>query len=164
MRCLPELESLVMVQSAVSQALLTTTFLESKMRGNRNGKHRAILDLVLPRADSLLEVLAHTHFRRAGLRVRMHADVPGVGEVDCLIEECLIVELDGGTHFEAKQVKKDHYRNNAGLRGGLVSLHYYCADVVYHPQRMVEEVLAVLRNREAGRFCPFRYLASQPPS
>ncbi|MFF1832043.1 endonuclease domain-containing protein [Paenarthrobacter sp. NPDC058040] len=153
-----------MVQSAVSQALLTTTFLGSKLKGNRNGVTRTILDLVLPKADSLLEVLAHTHFTRAGLRVQMHADVPGVGEVDCLIEDCLIVELDGGTHFEPKQVKKDHYRNNAGLRGGLVSLHYYYADVVFHPERMVEEVLAVLRNREAGRYGPFRYLASQPPS
>ncbi|MFK0006848.1 type IV toxin-antitoxin system AbiEi family antitoxin domain-containing protein [Paenarthrobacter sp. NPDC090520] len=164
MRCLPELEALVMVQSAVSHALLTTTFLESKMNGNRNGVARAILGLVLPRADSLLEVLAHTHFTRAGLQVRMHADAPGVGEVDCLIEECLIVELDGGTHFEPKQVKKDQYRNNAGLLGGLTSLHYYYADVVYQPQKMVDEVLAVLRNREAGRFGPFRYLASQPPS
>ncbi|MEV7606512.1 type IV toxin-antitoxin system AbiEi family antitoxin domain-containing protein [Paenarthrobacter sp. NPDC089322] len=164
MRCLPELEALVMVQSAVSQALLTTKFLGEKMTGNRNGQLRAILNLVLPRADSLLEVLAHRHFTAAGLKVEMHAEVPGVGEVDCLIEDCLIVELDGGTHFEAKQVKKDHYRNNAGLRSGLMSLHYYYADVVYHPERMVDEVLTVLRNREAGRYGPFRYIASQPPS
>ncbi|WP_347108195.1 type IV toxin-antitoxin system AbiEi family antitoxin domain-containing protein [Paenarthrobacter sp. S56] len=164
LRCRPELEALVLVQSAVSQALLSPGFLRSKLPGNRNGRLRATLDLVLPRADSLLEVLAHAHFARAGLRVRMHAEVPGVGEVDCLIEDVLIVELDGGTHFEAKQVKKDHYRNNAGLRGGLVSLHYYYADVVYHPQRMVEEVFAVLRNREAGLFGPFRYIAGPPPS
>lgn len=164
LRCRPELEALVMVQSAVSQALLGPGFLRSKLPGNRNGRSRATLELVLPRADSLLEVLAHTHFTRAGLRVRMHAEVPGVGEVDCLIEDVLIVELDGDTHFEAKQVKKDQYRNNASVRGGRLSLHYYYADVVYHPQRMVEEVLAVLRNREAGLFGPFRYIAGPPPS
>ncbi|MDI2035855.1 type IV toxin-antitoxin system AbiEi family antitoxin domain-containing protein [Paenarthrobacter nitroguajacolicus] len=164
LRCLPELESLVMVQSAVSQALLTTKFLKNKMGGNRNGKARAILDLVLPRADSLLEVLAHTHFTRAGLRVKMHADVPGVGEVDCLIEGCVIVELDGGTHFKPKQVKKDWYRSNSGLSGGFMSLHYYYADVVYQPQKMVDEVLAVLANKEAGRYGPLRYLAGPPPS
>lgn len=164
LRCLPELEALVMVQSAVSQAFLSTDFLRSKLPGNRNGKVREILGLVLPRADSLLEVLAHTHFTRAGLRVRMHVDVPGVGEVDCLINECLIVELDGGTHLEGKQVKKDQYRNNAGILGGLMTLHYYYADVVHHPQRMVDEVLVVLRNRETGRFGPFRYIAGRPPS
>ncbi|MFJ4261334.1 endonuclease domain-containing protein [Paenarthrobacter nicotinovorans] len=164
MRCLPELESLVMVQSAVSQALLTTEFLEKKMGGNRNGKARAILNLVLPRADSPLEVLAHTHFTRAGLRVKMHADIPEVGEVDCLIEDCVIVELDGGTHFKPKQVKKDWYRSNAALRSGLMSLHYYYEDVVHRPQKMVHEVLAVLRNRETGRYGPFRYIAGPPPS
>lgn len=164
LRCRPELEALVMVQGAVSQALLGPDFLRSKLPGNRNGRLRAIVDLVLPRADSLLEVLAHTHFTRAGLKVQMHVDVPGLGEVDCLIEDCLIVELDGETHFEAKQVKKDHYRDNASIRGGRLSLHYYYADVVYHPQRMVDEVLEVLANREAGRFGPFRYIAGPPPS
>nr|WP_223934196.1 type IV toxin-antitoxin system AbiEi family antitoxin domain-containing protein [Arthrobacter sp. StoSoilB5] len=165
LRCRPELEAVVLVQSAVSQALLTTDFLRSKLPGNRNGKLRAILDLVLPRADSLLEVLAHTHFVRAGLRVRMHVELPGVGEVDCLINECLIVELDGRTHLEGKQVRKDQYRNNAGVRGGLLTLHYYYVDVVHHPQRMVEEVLTVLLNREVGRYAPARYAPGWvPPS
>jgi len=164
LRCLPELEALVMVQSAVSQALLSTEFLRSKLPGNRNGKVRETLLLVLPRADSLLEVLAHTHFARAGLRVQMHAEVPEVGEVDCLIEDCVIVELDGGTHLEGKQVMKDQYRNNAGLRGGFLTLHYYYADVVHDPERMVDEVLTVLRNREVGRYGALRYIASPPPS
>lgn len=164
LRCLPELEALVMVQSAVSVALLSKDFLESKLPGNRNGKVRETLDLVLPRADSLLEVLAHTHFTRAGLRVQMHVDIPGVGEVDCLVNECLIVELDGGTHLEGKQVKKDQYRNNAGMRRGLLSLHYYYVDVVHHPERMVAEVMAVLFNREVGRFAPARYAPAWVPS
>lgn len=85
LRCLPEFEALVMVQSAVSQGNITVEFLRRKLPGNRNGAARAVLDLVIPRADSLTEVLARTHFIRAGLRVRMHAQVPGVGEVDCLI-------------------------------------------------------------------------------
>ncbi|UXM90716.1 type IV toxin-antitoxin system AbiEi family antitoxin domain-containing protein [Paenarthrobacter sp. JL.01a] len=154
LRCLPELEALVLVQSAVSQALLSPAFLNSKLPGKRNGRARAVLDLVIPRADSLLEVLAHTHFVRAGVSVQMHVDIPGVGEVDCLINGCLIVELDGGTHVEGKQVKKDQYRNNASLRGGLLVLRYYYADVVHRPERMVAEVLDVLKMRENGRYGP----------
>ncbi|MCD4850966.1 type IV toxin-antitoxin system AbiEi family antitoxin domain-containing protein [Arthrobacter sp. AK01] len=165
LRCLPELDALVLVQSAVSLALLSTDFLKSRLPGNRNGRVRATLDAVLPRSDSLLEVLAHTHFTRAGLGVQMHADVPEVGEVDCLVNECLIVELDGGTHLEGKQVKKDQYRNNAAMRMGLLSLRYYYADVVHHPERMVAEVKAVLRNREVGRYAPARYAPGWvPPS
>lgn len=156
LRCRPELESLVLVQSAVSQALLGPDFLRSRLPGNRNGRARQILDLVLPRADSLLEVLAHTHFRRAGLLVRMHVQLPGVGEVDCLINGFLVIELDGGTHLEGRQVKKDQYRNNASMRGGFLVLRYYYSDVVHHPEKMVAEVLEVLNNREAGRFGPSR--------
>ncbi|WP_144659283.1 DUF559 domain-containing protein [Paenarthrobacter nicotinovorans] len=81
-----------------------------------------------------------------------------------MIEDCVIVELDGGTHFKPKQVKKDWYRSNAALRSGFMSLHYYYEDVVYRPQKMVDEVLAVLRNRETGRYGPFRYIAGPPPS
>ncbi|MEO3942087.1 type IV toxin-antitoxin system AbiEi family antitoxin domain-containing protein [Paenarthrobacter nicotinovorans] len=154
LRCRPKLESLVMVQSAVSQALLSPDYLRSKLTGPRNGRARAILGLVLPRADSLLEVLAHTHFTAAGLTVKMHVQLPGVGEVDCLINGSLVIELDGGTHLEGRQVKKDQYRNNASLRGGFLVLRYYYSDVVHHPERMVAEVLEVLTIREAGHFGP----------
>ncbi|WP_284984894.1 type IV toxin-antitoxin system AbiEi family antitoxin domain-containing protein [Arthrobacter sp. efr-133-TYG-118] len=165
LRCRPELESLVIAQSAVSRGLITTGFLRGKLPGNRNGAARAVLDLVLPRADSLLEVLAHTHFVRAGLRVRMHVGLAGVGEVDCLINECLVVELDGRTHLEARQVKKDRYRDNASMRGGLLALRYYYEDVVYRPEEMVNEVLTVLRHREVGHFAPARYSPGWvPPS
>jgi very-short-patch-repair endonuclease len=153
-RCLPELEALVMVQSAVSQGLVSVDFLRGKLPGNRNGRGRAVLDLVIPRADSLLEVLARTHFVRAGLRVRLHVDIPGVGEVDCLIDEVLIVELDGSSHFEPRQIKKDQRRNNAGIRGGHLVLRYYYDDVVHHPEAMVAEIKEVLRQRARGRFAP----------
>ncbi len=165
LRCRPELESLVIVQSAVSRGLITTGFLRKKLPGNRNGAARAVLDLVLPRADSLLEVLAHAHFVRAGLQVRMHVGLAGVGEVDCLINECLVVELDGRTHLEARQVKKDRYRDNASVWAGLLALRYYYEDVVYRPEAMVNEILTVLRHREAGHFAPARYAPGWvPPS
>lgn len=162
LRCLPELEALVMVQSAVSHGLITPGFLRDKLMGNRNGAARAVLDLVVPRADSLIEVLAHTHFIRAGLRVRMHVELAEVGEVDCLINECLVVELDGRTHLEPRQVKKDRYRDNATVGGGLLALRYYYEDVVYRPEEMVKEILAVLRHRETGRFAPLRLRNGTP--
>lgn len=150
-RCLPELESLVMVQSATGRGDISLGFLYAKAAGRRNGKVRKVLDLVIPRADSLLEVLANTHFARAGLRVRRHVFIEGVGEVDFLVEECLVVETDGGTHFEPKSVKRDQRRNNRSILGGYLVLRYYYEDVVHSPEAMVAEVLAVLElRRKAG--------------
>lgn len=152
LQCLPELESLVMLQSAAGRRDIELDFLHSKLPGRRNGYARAILDLVIPRADSLLEVLANTHFRRAGLRVQRHVYIPGVGEVDFLIEECLVVETDGSTHFEPKFVKRDQRRNNRSVLGGYLVLRHYYADVVHAPEEMVAEVLAVLKLRREGKF------------
>lgn len=155
LRCLPELESLVMVQCAVQRGDISADFLRRKLPGNRNGHAREILDSVIPRADSVLEVLANFHFRRAGLHVRRHVQLPGVGEVDFLIEDCLVVETDGGTHLEPKQVKKDRKRNNATVVGGRLGLRYGYDDVVNHPARMVAEVLAVLELCRRGAFRPW---------
>lgn len=152
LHCLPELESLVMVQSAVGRSDIELGFLYANLPGRRNGRARAVLDLVIPRSDSLLEVLANTHFRRAGLRVRRHVLIPGVGEVDFLVEGCLVVETDGSTHFEPKAVKRDQRRNNRSILGGYLVLRYYYADVVHSPDEMVAEVLAVLELRRQGKF------------
>lgn len=141
-----------MVQSAVGSGIISLDFLYAKCHGRRNGKARAVLDLVIPRADSVLEVLANVHFARAGLRVRRHVLIPGVGEVDFLVEEIIVVETDGSTHFEPKAVKRDQRRNNRSLVGGYLVLRYYYNDVVHTPAAMVAEVQAVLELWRRGTF------------
>jgi very-short-patch-repair endonuclease len=152
LHCLPEFEALVMVQSAVGSGSISFDFLYANCNGRRNGKARSVLDQIIPRADSLLEVLANCHFVRAGLRVRRHVLVPGVGEVDFLVEECIVVETDGATHFEPKSVKRDQRRNNRSILGGYLVLRYYYDDVVHRPEEMVAEVQAVLKLWRSGRF------------
>lgn len=152
LRCLPEVEALVMVQCAAQSGNVTVDFLRSKLPGNRNARARAVLEYVIPRADSLLEVLANYHFRRAGLHVRRHVELPGVGEVDFLVEECLVVETDGATHLEPRQVKKDRNRNNATMAGGYLVLRFGYDDVVHQPGRMTKRVLEVLELSRQGAF------------
>ncbi|GGH91456.1 endonuclease domain-containing protein [Arthrobacter liuii] len=152
LHCLPLLEALVMVQCAAQRGDVTVDFLRRKLPGNRNARARSVLDYVVVRADSILEVLANYHFRRAGLHVRRHVELQGVGEVDFVIEDLLVVETDGTTHLEAKQVKKDRVRNNAAVVGGRLCLRFGYADVVHHPEQMVAQVLAVLEQSRRGAF------------
>ncbi len=146
------LEALVMVQCAAQRGNITVDFLRWKLPGNRNARARAVLDYVIPRADSVLEVLANYHLRAAGLSVRRHVELDGVGEVDFLVEDCLVVETDGQTHLEPKQVRKDRARNNATVVGGRLCLRFSYADVVHHPEQMMAQVLAVLEQRRRGAF------------
>lgn len=141
-----------MLQCATQRGDVTLDFLRRKLPGNRNARARSILDSVIPRADSVLEVLANYHFQRAGLHVRRHVELPGVGEVDFVIEDCLVVETDGSTHLEPLQVKKDRKRNNATVIGGRLCLRFGYDDVVHHPERMVAQVLEVLELCRRGAF------------
>ena len=136
-----------MVESAVTRGDMTVDFLRQRLPGKRNGKARAILDWVDTGADSLLETLARTYFRQAGIQVQSQVYVDKVGYVDLMLDGWLVVELDGRHHAEWKQVQKDNRRNNESVLQGYTALRYYYADVVYRPQEMVEQVLAVLKRR-----------------
>lgn len=79
--------------------------------------------------------------------------------MDFLVEECLVVETDGSTHFEPKSVKRDQRRNNQSIIGGYLVLRYYYDDVIHRPDAMVADVQAVLRrwrrptnNRDGNTF------------
>ncbi|MCY1673114.1 DUF559 domain-containing protein [Pseudarthrobacter sp. SL88] len=147
LRCLPFAESLVMVECAVSRGDMTLEFLVQRLPGKRDGKARAVLEWVDTGADSLLETLARTYFRRAGIRVETQVYLERVGYIDLLLDGWLVVELDGRHHAEWKQVQKDHRRNNESVLQWYTALRYYYSDVVFHPAAMVSQVLQVLSRR-----------------
>lgn len=89
---------------------MTLDFLRQRLPRTRNGRARDVLTWVDRGAESLLETLARTDFRQAGIRVETQVYIEGVGYVDLLLERRLIVELDGRQQGERAQVKKDHRR------------------------------------------------------
>jgi hypothetical protein len=124
LRCLPRVDAAVMVESALRQGRATLDYLGQRLPGNRNGAARAVLDLVDGTADSAIEVVARLLFRSQGIYTQTQVSLPGIGFVDFLLEGFLIVEIDGGTHFERPQVKKDRGRNNASTLAGYAVLRY----------------------------------------
>ncbi|MEW1822294.1 DUF559 domain-containing protein [Arthrobacter sp. NPDC080031] len=151
LRCLPWQDSLVMVECAVARGDMTVGFLRERLQGKRNGKAREVLRWVDRGAESMLETLARTYFRRAGIHVQPQFYLDGVGYMDLLLDGWLLVELDGRSHAEWRQVKKDHRRNNSCVVQGYTVLRYYYSDVVHEPETMVAEVLAVLGRGKIAR-------------
>lgn len=147
LRCLPATEAAVMVESAVLQGRTTLDYLGRRLPGNRNGTARAILGLVDGTADSAIEVVARLLFRSQGIYTQTQVNLQGIGFVDFLLEGFLIVEIDGSTHLERAQVRKDRGRNNASTLTGYAVLRYGYHDVVYNPQKVIDEVWQVLRGR-----------------
>ncbi|MFI5084913.1 MAG: endonuclease domain-containing protein [Actinomycetales bacterium] len=100
-----------------------------------------------PGADSLLETIARVLFKRAGIYAQAQVRLPGVGRVDFLLEGFLVIEIDGGTHQEPAQYKKDKRRDNRTVRDGFLVLRYFYDDVVFRPEQMLAEIRSVLTGR-----------------
>ena len=143
--CLPELESLVMVECAYNRGDINPAQLLRYLDGKRCGKARTVLSKVERGADSLLETLARVLFRDAGISTETQVWINGIGRVDFLLEGFLIVEIDGiAFHLEPRQFKKDRRRDNAAMRQGLPVLRFFYDDVVYAPESVLAQVREVL--------------------
>lgn len=143
--CLPELESLVMVECAYNRGDIDPAFLLRHLSGNRCGKARNVLSKVERGADSLLESLARVLFRDAGIATETQVWIDGIGRVDFLLEGFLIVEIDGiAFHLEPRQFKKDRRRDNSATLRGLPVLRFFYDDVVHGPESVLAQVREVL--------------------
>ncbi|MFF2345984.1 type IV toxin-antitoxin system AbiEi family antitoxin domain-containing protein [Pseudarthrobacter sp. NPDC058119] len=143
--CLPELESLVMVECAYNRGDIEPSSLLQHLKGNRSGKARNVVSKVERGADSLLETLARVLFRDAGIATETQVWIEGIGRVDFLLEGFLIVEIDGlAFHLEPRQFKKDRRRDNQAVRHGLPVLRFFYDDVVYAPESVLAQVREVL--------------------
>ena len=148
LQCLPELEALIMVESASHQGF-SMDFLRDRLPGRRNAAARSILDLVDVGAESLLETLARTHLRRAGLHVEAQVDIRGVGSMDLLVEGCVDVETDGKEHERQKRRLKDYRRDNVSQSLGFAVARFGYSDIVHRPEEMVRQVCAIVEARLA---------------
>ncbi|MCH6471902.1 type IV toxin-antitoxin system AbiEi family antitoxin domain-containing protein [Sinomonas terrae] len=142
-RCLPELEALLIAESAMRQGL-SMDFIRERLPGNRNAPARAVLDLVDSGSESPIETLARVHLRRAGFLVETQVEIEGVGWVDSLVGGWLILELDGKSHEERAQREKDRRRDRAAQLRGHPVFRYSYADVVHRPEAFVAEVARML--------------------
>ena len=154
--CLPELEALVMVESAILQKRVSLEELRARLLGPGSLRALAILDLVDRGADSLIETLARVHLRRAGLRVESQVRVEGVGSMDHIVEDCVDVELDGQTHQEPASRYNDYARDIKAQSRGYAVARFGYADVVYRPELMVRQVKDVVARRLAMGALPVR--------
>ncbi|GAB2764784.1 type IV toxin-antitoxin system AbiEi family antitoxin domain-containing protein [Sinomonas soli] len=148
LHCLPEMESLVIVESALQKGL-SRELLKSLLTGPRNGPARAVLAMVDRGADSLAETLAREHLRRAGFLVEPQVAVDSVGSMDHIVERCLDLEIDGKTHQQPESRYSDYLRDGAAQARGFATLRVSYGEVVHRTEQMVARVGAVVAARLA---------------
>ncbi len=130
----------VALESALRQRRLTRDDLRW-LRRHTNARGREALSLARTDADSGLESLLRWRLRKHDLRVRTQVSVFGVGVVDALIGDRLIVELDGrANHLGEAKRHKDLTRDANAALWGYVTLRFDYALVV-HDWELVESAI-----------------------
>ncbi|WP_242703541.1 DUF559 domain-containing protein [Arthrobacter sp. D5-1] len=148
MTCLEAPASTAMATSAIRLHGVPLALLKEQLRGDRSRPALKALHELDLRAESIIEVDAQHLFRAHGIAFDAQVAIPGVGRVDFLLQEFLIVEVDGFAYHSSRQaLRNDLSRNNASTVNGYAVLRYPPEVIWFEPDRVVAEVRAVLARR-----------------
>ncbi|WP_419818211.1 endonuclease domain-containing protein [Glaciibacter flavus] len=109
--------ALVALDSALNKRLITGL---SDVRDLVSRDLRRFVDWADPQSQSGLETLVRLLLRRRQVRFRSQAYIDGVGRVDLLVGDRLVLELDGETFHVGANFEEDRRRDLALVRRGYV--------------------------------------------
>jgi very-short-patch-repair endonuclease len=111
--------------------------------------HEWMMELVDAGCGSGLETLARLNLRRRNLRVRSQAHIPGIGWVDLLVGDRLVVELDSRSHHDNPAAyERDRARDLALVERGYLVVRVTYKRVMEDRPAVERALLAVVRRQE----------------
>ena len=129
--CMPLKISLPMLDAARNRGLYDISTLTMPSTGSRLPHLREALSLSSERARSILETVARLQLIDMGLTPQVGVWIEGVGEVDMIILDFIVIEVDGWAfHSSKEQREKDLKRDRELLRRGFVVLRFTYDDVM----------------------------------
>ncbi|WP_022890896.1 type IV toxin-antitoxin system AbiEi family antitoxin domain-containing protein [Agromyces italicus] len=145
------------LESAMRKRLLDAAGV-GRLRARVPAKHRRIVDFARWDADSGLESLLRLRLRRHRIELRSQIEIDGVGRVDFVLGDRLILEADGkGNHvdgFDDSQQRsrdpaassskrhKDLVRDAAAAERGYVTLRFDYAQIIHDWPSVEAAILA----------------------
>ncbi|ALE92468.1 hypothetical protein AOC05_09320 [Arthrobacter alpinus] len=136
--CGTELEGLVVLESAVVLKKCTIRQLRQAFQGSAGAAGRAIIGMIDPQAQSIVETVARYTLKMAGYNVQGQVAIRGVGHLDLLVEGVLGVETDGEKYHNTPQGwAEDLRRDNLLVIGGVWKLRIPAKVVLWNPELML---------------------------
>ena len=160
-RCVDDETFVVLCDSILNKQLASRSAVAGLFR-NSPAKYRELLEQVDPKADSGLESLGRQRIKAMGLPVRSQVYIEGLGTVDLLVGDRLIIEFDGkGYHAGDAEFVNDRRRDRvAVVQGYLVIRLTYWQVVAQWPA--VERDIRLLTDR--GDHLHDRHPQPSPPT
>ena len=144
MRCMARPHAVATLDSALNKGLVSMEQLRSLP-----GRHDELLRLVDPSAQSGLESLVRLSLRGRRVRVRPQVRIAGVGFVDLVIGDRLVLELDGWEfHGTRRAFEEDRRRDLELARLGYDRLRLTYDQVLHEWSTVESTILEKVRRRE----------------
>ncbi|AQA02041.1 hypothetical protein BVC93_05900 [Mycobacterium sp. MS1601] len=98
------------------------------------------------KSESGTETLIRLRLRACKIRLRSQVGIQGVGRVDFLVGDRLIIEADSREHHASKY-QSDRTRDRTAIGLGFLVIRLTYEDVVYRWDMVLADILAVVRRR-----------------
>ncbi len=142
--CLPFRSAVVTADSLANRGILPLNTIDRVLRKTASGRRvAAALD---PRSESGLESLARLSLRSRRIRVRSQVIIPGVGRVDLVIGDRLVLELDGETFHH--DFDRDRARDRALILAGYLPFRVSYRQLMYGWDEVEAQILELVRRDE----------------
>lgn len=145
--CAPRVHALVAIDSALNKNLLSRAELRGVL-AHLPARYSNIGDHADSRAQSGLETLARLRLSSRRVRVRIQVPIPGVGRVDTLVGDRVILELDSRAHHLGTNYEKDRSRDLTAVEHGYIVLRVSYHRVLHDWASIERVVMALVRRRE----------------
>jgi very-short-patch-repair endonuclease len=151
-RCASTESAVVALDSALNGTSIGTPLISradlAEILSTLPGKYAGLAALVDANAQSGLETLARLHLRSKRLRVRTQVQIAGVGRVDVLIGDRLVLELDSRLHHLGDGYETDRARDLELFRQGFVVLRVSYRTVLYDWKSVEDAILMAVRRAD----------------
>lgn len=143
-RCLRPPEWLIPVDAALHRGVVT---LDQVTEAGRVGRidpawTRRMAD---PQSESPAESRARVAMLEAGLNLRSQVSMEGIGRVDFVVEQRVIVETDGRDyHSDEAKFAEDKRRDREAIKRGFLPMRYPAAHALGDPESIAAEVQDLL--------------------
>lgn len=143
--CLGEESFFAALESALRKRLLTRSELV-ELRHALPAVHHWLVDFARRDADSGLESLIRLRLHRLGIAVVTQVRIAGVGIVDIVIGDRLIIEADGDTHSGENNRHRDLMRDARAAALGFVTLRFDYAQIIHDWETVEAAILGAIAN------------------
>lgn len=149
-QCLAAAELVIVLDSIMNLRLLTRTEMAGAL-AEAPARTRALIDRC-DRAESGTETLVRLRLRASGVRVRTQVPVDGIGRVDLLVGDRLIIEVDSREHHTSSEAyESDRTRDRRLTARGYLVIRLSYRQVLREWDEVEPDLLALIRRDAHAR-------------